>query len=325
MTQSLYSREQIAAELSLPDVVENVRRAFVEKYNDRVQMPAKNYLYFDDYNGDLRTMPAHVPAFGLASVKIVNAHPDNPANHDLPTVMALLVAIDPETGYPRAVLDGTELTALRTAAASALATRVFAPDDSLVLGLLGAGGQARYQLRGQLSERNFETVIVYDIDEQNVRSLIEWLNEAHPGVDGVTAQAPEDVFARSDVINSLTPSGDPLLQEVPERTGPVLINALGADAPEKREWPDEILQSASIVIDDWDQASHSGEISQLVENGTLGREALWGTLGQFLDTPPTSRPDRILFDSTGLAIQDTAAAYTALESSLSPGEEFSFF
>lgn len=324
MRQTLYSRRRIAESISVTDVVPAIKRVFVEKFHNRVQMPAKNYLYFEENNGDLRTMPAHVSDLDLATVKVVNAHPGNPTNHDLPTVMALVLAIDPETGFPKAVLDGTEITALRTAAASALSTRVLAPDESTSLGILGTGDQARYQLRGQLHEKPFEKIHLYDVKPENARRLGEWIEENYPEAEITIHSEPAALYEHCDVIVSLTPVTTPVIDPLPNRADPILINAMGADAPEKQEWPRELLETAGIVVDDWDQASHSGEISGLVETGGFSETDIWATLGEVLDSPPENRPDQIVFDSTGLAIQDTAVAWTVLESDIQPDGEFDF-
>ncbi|MFB6346048.1 MAG: ornithine cyclodeaminase family protein, partial [bacterium] len=269
MLQQLYSRERIARETELESVVSKVKEAFVAKHQDKVQMPSKIYLTFDEFNGDLRTMPAYIPSFDLATVKIVNAHPENPSRHNLPTVMALVAAINPETGQPLAVLDGSEITALRTAAASALSTRCFAPDGSTVLGLFGTGAQAPYQIEGQLNEINFDRIILHDIDTDSARELKEWVEARHPDISVVIAEEPEELIEQCDVINSLTPSKSPLIESFTELSKPVLLNALGADSHDKQEWPDRILNHFKIVVDDWEQASHSGEISQRVAAGNF--------------------------------------------------------
>lgn len=324
MNQLLFSRSIIADEMPLPEVTSRVEEAFVAKARDQVQMPSKLYLFFEEYSGDLRTMPAYIPAFELSTVKIVNAHPDNPAEHDLPTVMALIVAVDPETGRPKAILDGTEITALRTAAASALSTRLFAPDNSKTLGLIGAGEQSYYQVEGQLGEVSFREILVYDKNRDNASDLQNWIQENYPSTTAKLAREPEILLRDCDVINSLTPVTSPLVSSLESCDKPLLINAMGADSHEKQEWPSTIQDYFRLVVDDWEQASHSGEISGLVESGQLAKNDIWGTLGQFLDSPPDSTPERILFDSTGLAIQDTAATHAVLQSDIAADDQFDF-
>lgn len=324
--QQLFRRSTIQRNLTLDALVERLADVFRAYARDEARMPAKNYLYFPDHDGDLRTMSAYVPDLNLATVKIVNAHPENPERHELPTVMALLVAVDPRTGVPRAVMDATEITALRTAAASALATRTMSPPDVESLGLIGAGAQAPYQIRGQLLVRDFKRLILYDLSWDRADALARRMDDEHPELEVVVADTPRDVLKGAAVITTITPSREPLIPDLtveglPDR---LHVNAMGADAPDKQEWPRVLVEHSDVVIDDWQQASHSGEISRWVEEGFLSRADLRGTLGELLCEDEFRLSERTVFDSTGLAIQDTAAAAVLLEGNVKPDTQFSF-
>src|SRR4030067_2327908 len=138
--------DQVKKLLSLSEVIEAVELAFEQKGLGRVQMPAKVYLYFKKYNGDLRTMPSYIEELDISAVKIVNVHPDNPSKHKLPTVMAVIILIDPSTGFPLAIMGGTTITDMRTGAAGGIAAKFLARKDSKIVGLVGAGAQARSPL-----------------------------------------------------------------------------------------------------------------------------------------------------------------------------------
>lgn len=320
MSQKLYSGETIEDEINLPDTITAVGKAFKAHARGDVQMPAKSYLEFSDFNGDLRSMPAYVPEFERATVKVVNAHP---GNHQLPTVMALILAVDPRTGHPEAVLDGTVITSKRTAAAGAVATDRCAPESVTRLGLVGTGHQARDQLLGQLAVRDFEELLLYDLDAETLNDFADWAGTHAPNLRVSRADGAETVVKNSDVVVSLTPSREPLIDDVdglPER---LHVNAMGADAAEKREWPDELLRDVDLIVDGWDQARHSGEVSQLVEEGIVTEESVRELGGLLLDREaPVGR--RSLFDSTGLAVQDTAAAHVFLDGGVEPDAEFDF-
>ena len=322
-SQNLYSRQSIRNEISLERIIETVREALIEFAKGRTQMPAKDYLLFNQHNGDLRTMSSYVPKFNLATVKLVNSHPANPETYDLPTVMALLCAFDPETGQPLAVMDGTELTKLRTAAASALATKQFTAKSVTNLGMIGTGAQARPQLRGQLWARDFQTVYLYDINEKTKNQFFEWATKTFPEVEFQRIKSADDLFTHSEVIVSLTPAREPLVESsLPQKI--THINAMGADAPGKQEWPDSLLEKMKIIVDDWEQARHSGEVQRLAKSGDLAEHDLFSELGEALADNIQTPNDVTLFDSTGLAIQDTACAHAVLESSLDPDNRFSF-
>jgi alanine dehydrogenase len=129
--------------LSFSEVVEAVESAFKEKGLGRVQMPAKIYLYYTKYGGDLRAMPSFLEDLNISAVKIVNVHPENPIKNGLPTVMAVITLIDPSTGAPIAIMGGTTITNMRTGAAGGIAAKYLARKSSKVVGLVGAGAQAR--------------------------------------------------------------------------------------------------------------------------------------------------------------------------------------
>lgn len=323
MTQSLYSQSTIRNNLNIKETLPAVKRAFKAHARGNVRMPAKIYLEFEKYNGDLRTMPAYIPDFNYATVKLVNAHPDNPSNLSLPTVMALVVAFEPETGKPVAILDGTVITSRRTAAASALATKHFSAKDARCLGFLGTGSQARDQLNAHQLVRDFQEVQLYDKDQETMKSFGNWINEHHPDLSMEYSPSPKDVIFDSDVVISLTPSHTPLveLDDLPER---LHINAMGADAPEKREWDDIILKHFELIVDSYEQACHSGEISQLIKSGQITEESVQGTLGEALLNDQFKTSNRTLFDSTGLAIQDTATVNALLDNDIEADAQFDF-
>lgn len=142
METLILSRSEILSLLDMAEIMDAVHEALREKATGRVQMPPKTYLYYEKYRGDLRVMPSYLEALESTAVKIVNVHPDN-RKYGLPTVMATIVLLDPKTGFPMAIMDGTAITAMRTGAASAIATKFLARKNSETLGIIGAGAQAR--------------------------------------------------------------------------------------------------------------------------------------------------------------------------------------
>jgi alanine dehydrogenase len=325
MEQKLFSEDTVRSNLDARETITAVKKAFKSFALGDAQMPAKSYLTFDEYHGDLRSMPAYLPDFDRATVKVVNAHPENPGRHGLPTVMALILAVDPRTGFPEAILDGTAVTSRRTAAASAIATERFTHRDVDRLGMIGTGAQARDQLHSHMVVRNFSELWIADRSEEALKNFEEWVNETYPSLDVTQTESSRAILQNCPVIVSLTPSTSPLVNDADSLPEPQHINAMGADAPSKQEWPEEVLRESDLIVDNWDQARHSGEISQWVEAGSLTREDLAGEIGNFLLVPERTTGQRTLFDSTGLAIQDTAAAHVLLEQNVKPDGTFSFF
>jgi alanine dehydrogenase len=311
----------VEANAQLPAVIDAVEGAFAADARGDTQMPAKSYIDLPEYNGDFRSMPAYIDARGgvgedweAAGVKWVNSHPDNPDRHGLPTVMGTMVYSDPETALPLALLDGTTLTRLRTGAAAAVATKYLAREDATSLGLVGAGIQAETQLEAIAAVRDVRTVVVADVDEARVEAFIEQYGDDFDVRSGTNAEA-----ARCDVVSTTTPVEDPVVHEVGDRTH---VNAMGADAEGKHEIADAVLRDAKLVIDDYEQCTHSGEINVPWREGVLSEADLHGELGDVVagTTPGRTDDDGVtVFDSTGLAIQDVAASHVVYEHATESG------
>jgi alanine dehydrogenase len=294
------------------EVVEAVRQAFAAVARGDVVMPAKSYIDLPTYNGDFRSMPAYLDtgSWDAAGVKWVNVHLDNPANHDLPTVMGTMIYSDPATAFPLAIMDGTELTVKRTGAAAAVATDHLAIPGASSLGLVGAGVQAHSQLESIATVRDIETVVVADKDEDRVADFVATYEDRFDVRGGSIAEA-----AACDVLSTVTPVRSPIVSaaDVGEHTH---VNAIGADAPGKHELADELLLGAKLVIDDYEQCTHSGEINVPFSKGVFGDEHIHATVGEIVagEAPGRIETDSVtVFDSTGLAVQDVAAAHVVYE------------
>ena len=310
MQTLLLDPDDVAENAETNEMIDAVAEAFAAYARGNVQMPAKSYIDLPQYNGDFRSMPAYIETdeWDAAGVKWVNVHPDNPEQHDLPTVLGTMIYSDPETAFPLALLDGTTLTRLRTGAAAAVATRELAREDATSLGLVGAGVQAYTQLDSIAAVREIETVVVSDIDEEAVAAFRERYDGAYDVHEGTIEEA-----AACDVVSTTTPVTEPIVHTVGDRTH---INAIGADAAGKHEIADDVLLDAKLVIDDYEQCTHSGEINVPWSDDVLDDDDIYGELGDVvLGTKPgrTAEDGVTVFDSTGLAIQDVAGAHAIYE------------
>jgi len=321
METLILDSDDVTESTQITEVIDAVEGAFGAYARGDIQMPAKSYIDLPQYNGDFRSMPAYIEAedWDAAAVKWVNVHPDNPDTEGLPTVMGTIIYSDPETGFPLALLDGTDLTRLRTGAAAAVATRYLAREDATSLGLVGAGIQSHSQLEAVSQVRNIETVVLSDLDEEAIREFEELYGDEFDIEEGSPNEA-----ARCDVVSTTTPVREPIVSEVGEDTH---INAMGADAEGKHEIADEVLMNAKLVIDDYEQCTHSGEINVPWHNGVLDDDNLHGELGDVVTGKIDGRTDAdgvTIFDSTGLAIQDVAAAHVVYEDAVANdvGTEF---
>lgn len=325
METVLFDRSRVREHATISRVIEAVEAAFAAYERGDALMPAKTYVELDRYNGDFRAMPAYVDAgsWDAAGVKWVNVHPDNPEAHDLPTVMGIMLYSDPETALPLAVMDGTELTRQRTAAAAAVATDHLAIDGATSLGIVGAGAQSYAQVEAISAVRPIETIVVSDLDEEAIDRFIDHFGDRFDVSGGSIDEA-----ASCDILTTLTPVRQPIISAAD--VGPQThVNAIGADAEGKQELEDDLLTRAKLVIDDYEQCTHSGEINVPWAAGVIGDADLHGTIGQVVlgtSAGRTAADGVTVFDSTGLAIQDVAAAHVVYESASAgdAGTQFDF-
>jgi alanine dehydrogenase len=310
METVILDAEDVTESTQIAEVIDAVEGAFGAYARGDTKMPAKSYVDLPEYNGDFRSMPAYIETedWDAAAIKWVNVHPDNPDHEDLPTVMGTIIYSDPDTGFPLAVMDGTDLTRLRTGAAAAVATRYLAREDATSLGLVGAGVQSHSQLEAISQVRDIDTVVISDLDDDARAAFIEKYGDEFDVQEGNIAEA-----ASCDVVSTTTPVREPIVDEVGDETH---INAMGADAEGKHEIADVILDAAKIVIDDYEQCTHSGEINVPFHDGVLDDDDIHGEIGDIVAGKIEGRtPDDgvTVFDSTGLAIQDVAAAHVVYE------------
>jgi len=299
----------------MSEVVEAVESAFKQKGLGRAQMPAKIYLYYRKYNGDLRAMPAFLEDLDISAVKIVNVHPENPTKNGLPTVMAVITLIDPSNGAPIAIMGGTTITDMRTGAAGGIGAKYLARGDSKVVGLVGAGAQARTQLMALMEVyKNLEEVRVWSRTEKTKKHFVTETQQAYGDlIQIISAASISKTVEEADIMVTTTPSREPLVTNDMVSAG-MHINCIGADAVGKEELDPKILKRAKIVVDDWEQAAHSGEINVPLSRGLITKENIWAEIGEIVAglKPSRQRQDEItVFTSTGLAVQDAVTAEIA--------------
>jgi alanine dehydrogenase len=329
MQTLLLSSEDVDENARMADVTAAVEDAFAAYARGDVVMPAKSYVDLPQYNGDFRSMPAYLDVredaslasrstsaagaedgWDAAAVKWVNVHPDNPERYDLPTVMGTVVYSDPANAFPLSIMDGTELTMKRTGAAAAVATDHLAVEDATSLGIVGAGVQSYTQLTAISQVRPIEEVVVSDVSDEAIEAFVAEFGDEFDVRPGSVAEA-----AACDVLSTVTPVEDPIVPRdaLGEHTH---VNAMGADAAGKHEHDDQTLLDAKLVIDDHEQCTHSGEINVPYGAGTITDADIYGELGDIVvgDLAGREPGDGVtLFDSTGLAIQDVAAAHVVYE------------
>ncbi len=311
--------EKTATKISQAEVNSIVEKAFAAYGLGKVEMPAKSYLHFK--KGDLRCMPAFInlPGMQIAGMKSVNVHPHNP-KLGLPTVMAVTLLVSPDTGQTLAIIAASGLTAKRTGAAGALATKYLSRKDSHSFGFIGTGVQARTQLEAQSLVRKIKMIKVYDKFAESANRFAKWAKQRFR-VPVIICKNPKDA-CDVDVLTTATPSTKPIVKKSWILPG-THINAIGADAKGKQELAHDLVLASKIVVDDWTQASHSGELNTLVAKKKISESMIHSNLGQIAAGKKKGRTNDkeiTLFVSTGLAIQDIAVGYSVYKRCLKKKE-----
>jgi alanine dehydrogenase len=289
----VFSARDVEAAVSPERAVDVVRDAFVAYARGEWSMPSK--VYVPAYPaGDFRAMPALGSGFAL--LKWVTSFPGNPALA-LPTVTGLVLLSDASNGMPVAVLDAGAVTALRTGAAAVLAAESLGRDDAATASVIGAG------VNGRAAARTFvargQAVSIWDVDLDRAEAAAVEL--------GAEVAESREAALGADLVVTVTPGHEIVFPEGSLAPGQH-ASLMGADGPGKAEIAVEELTRVRVFCDDWEQASHNGDLVHAVEAGAFGLERVT-ELGAVLSGEAEGRagPDEItVFDSTGLAIQDLA-------------------
>jgi ornithine cyclodeaminase/alanine dehydrogenase-like protein (mu-crystallin family) len=291
--------DAVLAAVSPEEAIERVRGGFLAFHRGEWTMPAKVYLDSPPY-GDFRAMPAL--GDGLALLKWVTSFPGNPA-HGLPTVTGVICLSDTTTGEPLLLLDARSVTALRTGAVAAVAAKALARDEARTVGIVGCGLHGAWAARC-LAAAGYGPGACYDPRPEATEGLAAELG---------WEPASRDQALRREVVCCVTPGAEVVVEAGDLHPG-LHLNMLGADGHGKAEATLGAVASCALFCDEWEQASHGGELAGSVEAGLVTRDRVT-ELGGVLagEAPGRPGPEAVtLFDSTGLAIQDLAIAAAVL-------------
>jgi alanine dehydrogenase len=291
-------QDAVLAAVSPRVAIDRVREGLLRFYAGEWSMPAKVYLESPPF-GDFRAMPARGGGFAL--LKWITSFPGNPSR-GLPTVTGVICLSDAETGEPLMLLDARSVTALRTGAVAAVAARALARADAGTVGIVGCGLHGAWTARC-MAAAGYGPGVCFDPRAAAASALAEELGWR-------TGSLPEAVAC--DVVCCVTP-GHEIAIDVGSLHAGLHLNMLGADGPGKAEATVGAVASCVLFCDEWEQASHGGELTGAVTAGVVSRDQVT-ELGAVLAGAAAGRPgvDAVtLFDSTGLAIQDLAVASAA--------------
>jgi alanine dehydrogenase len=309
----LFTPQEVRSVLTIDECIEAVDLAFLLYGEGKAAPPAVLSMHTS-------TGGFHVKA-GLLTLKRpyfaakVNGNfPENPKHFGLPTVQGVIVLCDAERGSPLAVMDSRDITSLRTGAATAVAAKYLARTNSRVVTICGCGNQGHIQLKVLSRVCPVQTVFVYDKSEEQARSFAKELSQDL----AISVTSVSDLAAavrQSDICVTCTPSRQPLLNAHDVMPG-TFIAAVGADNPDKQELAPELMARSKIVTDVLEQCAAMGDLHHALETGVVTRADVYAELGEVVAGRKRGREsdkEIIIFDSTGMALQDVAAAALVYE------------
>ncbi|MFN0120290.1 MAG: ornithine cyclodeaminase family protein [Blastocatellia bacterium] len=307
----LLTRSDIQRAISMRDTIEILKRAFADLSTGRANVPPRIALPQDKHDGVTLFMPAYLLDAEALAVKVVAVHNRNRERH-LPLIHALVVLLDPTTGEPLAALEGGYLTALRTGAASGVATDLLARQDAEVAAIFGAGVQARTQLLAVAAVRAIKRCWIYARHPEHVQNFLAEMQPQLPAVELLAARSPAQAVREAHVICTATTSATPVFDGAELQPG-THINAVGSFTPSVQEVDGTTLRrAAKIVIDEYAGAlSEAGDLLMAMAQGVIEQSDIYGEIGEIAaGLKPGREGDEEItyFKSVGNAVQDAAVA-----------------
>ncbi len=305
----ILSQNEVKSCLPMSEAIRAVREAYIAFAKGRVKMPPVMHLDVSQYNGEVDIKSGYIEDLGLIGTKIASGFYEN-YKLGLPPGIAVIILMDLKTSMPVAIMDGTYVTAYRTGAAGAVAAKALARKDSNIIGVVGAGTQARMQVLALREVFSLKKIKVWDINTTERDRYVEEMSEQLK----IPIEPAEDIknaVTETDIIVTVTPSRKALVMKEWIQEG-VHINAIGADGPGKQELDPFIVKRADkVVVDSLNQCRIIGEIQHALADGLITEDDVYAEIGKILIGEKIGRETNeeiTLFDATGLAAQDIAAA-----------------
>jgi alanine dehydrogenase len=312
MKLRILSSADVRRAVTMAEAIQAVKEAYVQLSAGQAVVPLRTPVEVEKRDAVTLFMPAYLAASDAMGAKIVSVFPGNPAQ-GLPLIHAVVVVVDAETGRPAALMDGTYLTALRTGAASGVATDLLARPGVRVAAIFGAGAQARTQLEAVCTVRAIEQVWVYDPTPGAAQAYVQEMAQHGRPIPAniAVADSPAQAVREADVICTATTSSRPVFDDADLKPG-VHVNGIGAYTPEMQEIPAETVARARVVVDSR-QASlaEAGDLIIPLQEGLISEASIHGEIGEVAaGTVPgrTSASEVTFFKSVGVAVQDVSVA-----------------
>jgi len=315
MTLRILSSEDVKRLLPMAKTIEVMRDAFVQLANNRVYVPLRTITELEQPELKIFYKPCYSPKLNLASVKLLS---QTKAGIKAPTIQGANILIDSETGCFLAIVDGTYLTALRTGAASGLATDLLARKEAKVAAIFGAGAQGRTQLEAVCTVRKIEKAYIFDTNKNAVENYIA---EMQPCLNGTLLLLGEDLrqLKEADVICTATNATKALFLHTNMKEG-AHINAIGSYKPDMQEIDPQIMKNSKVYVDQKQAClAETGDLIKPIKEGLFCEDDIVGELGELVAGRSHGRQNEqeiTVFKSVGLAVQDLLATHAVYQNAL---------
>lgn len=315
----ILNRDEVATVLNMKDCIAIVEAAFAELANGSADMPLRSNI--KPTGGISLYMPAYLKEMKALACKVVTVYKDNPVNHDLPTTIGKVLLQDPETGDVICIMDGGFLTAMRTGAASGVATKYLARDEKeMTAGIFGTGVQAQMQLWAVCEVRDIKKAYAYDLNAEAAANFKK-LMEEKLGIEVVVAGSAEELL-EANILCAATSSPTPIFDGAQVKEG-THINGIGSHTPNARELDTTIIKRSKFVGDSREACfKEAGDIMIPLEAGEIEESHYYADLGEVVIAKKDSRisdTEITIFKSNGLAVQDAATAKLVYDKAVEMG------
>ena len=317
----ILSRTDMMGLVKPAEYVACVEQAYRMHGEGRYYMDPKGHIVLDKYPGEWEAMPSYIEEPEAAACKWVSIRERNRDRFDLPTVFSILIYTHPETGFPLAICDGSYHTVMRTGAAAAVSAKWMARKDSTRLAIVGAGHMAEGTLATCNTVFKWQEVRVWSRTQATLDAFVKAEQPKYPHLRIRPSTRLEEVVRGADVVVTVTPARGPIVMNdwISEGTN---IAAIGADKSGDQELDPKILQRARIFVDDIRQCRTDGEINVPLLQGLISEDDVAGEIGEVIAGKKpgrTSDSEITLFDSTGIALQDSATVPLEYERAVAAG------
>src|SRR6266498_3023650 len=305
----LLSEKQVQDLIHIDELIATLEQAHIQYSTGKAVMPVRLVVPLPRIHGRMTSMPGFLNDDNALGMKVVTYFQENP-QRGLPAILATIMLFSAETGKMIAAMDGSYITAIRTACASAVATKALANRETPVLGILGAGVQARAHIRALSRVRKLQQIKIYSpsgISATKIRKDME----SEVGVGVKVAASAEDAVKHSDIVVTVTTAKEPILKSEWLNAG-VHINAVGSHRPDLREVDGATLARANVVVDSREAImAECGDILLALKEKSIPEDVINAEIGEVLAGMKSGRKSAreiTLYKSVGIAIQDVATA-----------------